>query len=259
MTESELAQVWRDYKATGAVELRNALAVEYLPIVRGVARRLKRIVDPTIDIQDLVQEGALGLIELIERFDLYREDGCDFRFWCRKGLMHHIIDALRRFYFRPRGRWLDGVDEYRLEDTHQVSPEVRLLMQDMLDSVVGYLKILSPRERMVLFLCHYEDLTLHEIGARLSISHSQVWYSHRKVISWLREIFGVENVKMESPRHRLKRHERRKRNSADLPVGVSKHRARFRAKVSLYGRRVYIGTYDTPQEAGLAYQRAVGL
>ena len=40
-------------------------------------------------------------------------------------------------------------------------------------------------------------------------------------------------------------------------TGVSKNRKRFQAKIRIDGNRKSLGTYDTPKEAALAYDRAV--
>jgi len=40
------------------------------------------------------------------------------------------------------------------------------------------------------------------------------------------------------------------------PIGVSKHRNKFRAQLKVNGCRAHIGYFDTPEEASMAYQKA---
>lgn len=42
----------------------------------------------------------------------------------------------------------------------------------------------------------------------------------------------------------------------ELPAGVRRRGVKFRANILVDGRNQYLGTYDTPQEAGRAYQTA---
>ena len=40
-------------------------------------------------------------------------------------------------------------------------------------------------------------------------------------------------------------------------IGVLKHRSRYRASIKVDGKAHHLGTHDTPQEASIAYQKAV--
>lgn len=47
------------------------------------------------------------------------------------------------------------------------------------------------------------------------------------------------------------------RRNNSLPPGVAVSGKRFRARASVRGVQVYLGTFDTPEEASVAYQQAL--
>ncbi|MCZ6601986.1 MAG: sigma-70 family RNA polymerase sigma factor, partial [Planctomycetota bacterium] len=48
------------------------------------------------------------------------------------------------------------------------------------------MKILNRRERIILILYYYEELTMREIGASLGLSESRVCQLHSRIIERLR-------------------------------------------------------------------------
>lgn len=63
----------------------------------------------------------------------------------------------------------------------------------------------------------------------------------------------LENLKMVS--HRKNCSLRKKDNG--LPTGVEKHRLRYHSKIVLNGKQVRLGSFETPEEASVAYQKAL--
>lgn len=96
----EVSDVWREYKATGSAELRNRLVVQYAPLVKYVAGRVRSGLPQTIDTNDLVSDGVFGLIDAIEKFDLSR--GLEFQTYAVPRIKGAMIDALRTQDWVPR-------------------------------------------------------------------------------------------------------------------------------------------------------------
>jgi RNA polymerase sigma factor for flagellar operon FliA len=74
--------------------------VECLPFVQKLARRVAATMPHSIDIGDLVQDGAIGLIDAANRFDEAR--GIKFETFAERRIRGAMIDALRKDAW-PRG------------------------------------------------------------------------------------------------------------------------------------------------------------
>jgi RNA polymerase sigma factor for flagellar operon FliA len=98
--DEEMADVWRDYRANGCLELRNQLIENYLPLVRYNAERVWAKLPNEVDIEDLISSGILGLIDAIEAFDLDR--GVKFATYCSQRISGAILDELRERDWVPR-------------------------------------------------------------------------------------------------------------------------------------------------------------
>ena len=70
-----------------------------------------------------------------------------------------------------------------LEDKRGVDPIHEIAKKEVMDLVM---KVLSQRERIILILYYYEELTMREIGAALDLSESRVCQLHSRIIERLR-------------------------------------------------------------------------
>jgi RNA polymerase primary sigma factor len=73
----------------GNIEARRRVAERYLPLVRRVANRYR---DLGLGVDDLVQEGAFGLLDAVARYDTRRTD--DFETFARWRVRRAILNAL---------------------------------------------------------------------------------------------------------------------------------------------------------------------
>src|SRR5687768_12277619 len=78
--ETDIPQVWKDYRSAPTVELRNRLLENYLPLVRYNAERIWARLPDGVDLDDLISAGVFGLMDAIEAFDLDR--GVKFETYC---------------------------------------------------------------------------------------------------------------------------------------------------------------------------------
>jgi RNA polymerase sigma factor for flagellar operon FliA len=95
-----LQAAWRDYKKTGADELRNRLIEHYLYLVRYNAERIGAKLPDEVDVDDLMSAGIFGLVDALDAFDLTR--GVKFETYCAPRIRGAILDELRNMDWVPR-------------------------------------------------------------------------------------------------------------------------------------------------------------
>ena len=121
MSQSEdLDRLWEEYRATRAAHLRNRLVVQYAPLVKYVAGRLRTRMPDSVEQDDLVSDGVLGLIDAITRFEPSR--GLSFQTFAVPRIRGAIIDGMRSMDFVPRS----VRDKLRNVHRAQVTLEERL-------------------------------------------------------------------------------------------------------------------------------------
>jgi RNA polymerase sigma factor for flagellar operon FliA len=96
----DLEQIWREFRVTRDPGLRNRLVLQYAPLVKYVAGRLRTRMPDTVEQDDLVSDGVLGLMDAIERFEPAR--GLSFQTFAVPRIRGAIIDGMRSMDFVPR-------------------------------------------------------------------------------------------------------------------------------------------------------------
>ncbi|MBB5021425.1 FliA/WhiG family RNA polymerase sigma factor [Desulfurispira natronophila] len=88
-----------DLKKNPAV--RNTIIQEYAPLIKFVATRIHYGLPATIELDDLISIGALGLIDAIDKYDTHR--GVLFKTYAESRIRGKILDELRKLDWLPRG------------------------------------------------------------------------------------------------------------------------------------------------------------
>ncbi|MEK7468263.1 MAG: FliA/WhiG family RNA polymerase sigma factor [Planctomycetota bacterium] len=87
-------------------------------------------------------------------------------------------------------RWTDMDDQTGLqtveivEDRRDIDPSRDIQKKELVDLIT---KGLSRKERLILLLYYYEELTMKEIGATLDLSESRVCQIHAKIVARLKD------------------------------------------------------------------------
>lgn len=110
----KLGQAPRRYVIGGLDLSREEIVHKYLHLVKYVAGRISVNLPPNVEINDLVNDGILGLIDAIEKYDDAR--GVKFETYAITRINGAILDALRSLDWVPRAVRQKARE---LERTHQ--------------------------------------------------------------------------------------------------------------------------------------------
>jgi RNA polymerase sigma factor FliA len=116
----DLERIWHEFRDSSDPALRNRLVLQYAPLVKYVAGRLRTRMPDTVEQDDLVSDGVLGLMDAIERFEPAR--GLSFQTFAVPRIRGAIIDGMRSMDFVPRS----VRDKLRLVSRAHVTLEERL-------------------------------------------------------------------------------------------------------------------------------------
>jgi RNA polymerase sigma factor for flagellar operon FliA len=92
--------VWENYKKTLDSNTRDNLLREYLPLVKNVASRMAIGFPKSVEYNDLVNTGVIGLIEAFNNYDPAR--GVKFETYAVPRIRGAILDELRALDWVPR-------------------------------------------------------------------------------------------------------------------------------------------------------------
>jgi RNA polymerase sigma factor FliA len=98
--EDAVQMAWQEFKDSGAPEAREALILNYSPLVKYVAGRVGVGLPANIEQADLISYGIFGLIDALEKFD--QERGIKFETYAINRIRGAIIDELRAIDWVPR-------------------------------------------------------------------------------------------------------------------------------------------------------------
>lgn len=235
--DTGLAGTWVECKMEGSKDAHDRLVITYSPLVRYVVSRMNITLPPSLERQDLVGFGTIGLIDAIDRFDLDR--GFTFQTYAVTRIRGAIIDELRSLDWVPRtvrGR-MHAIDRATedFEHSHGCEPALSdiaestgLTLAEVRTTLVayqnGYLTSLEPesgeddpreralvddtaelpdeiydqaesqrllreqirglklRDRAVIALYYFEELTFAEIGRIMHVSESRVCQVHGRAV-----------------------------------------------------------------------------
>ena len=239
------------------LENREAVVVEYSPMVKYVANRIALRLPPHIEVEDLISVGVLGLIDAIEKYDPAR--GAKFKTYAEFRVRGAILDELRSMDWVPRSirqkasqidavvqklqaklgrppedeevakelgvsldQFFDTLNETRsmpvlsLDDLNIVKetggqqslldclagkvdadPQVQFRLNELKEIIAKTIDTLPEKERLVISLYYYKELTMSEIGVVLNVTESRVSQIHSKTMFRLRtrlKAFATEEL-----------------------------------------------------------------
>src|SRR3954449_7393044 len=97
--------LWREYKATGDLQVRNRLVMTYAPLVKHIVFKKVRELPAQCEVEDFISCGLEALIASVDRFDPDKGATLEQFVWTR--IHGAVLDELRRRDWAPRSlrRW----------------------------------------------------------------------------------------------------------------------------------------------------------
>jgi len=96
----KIAELWQKHSKENDRSAREELILHYVRLVKYVVGRLAIGLPPSLQHQDLIGFGTLGLIEAVDRFD--PDYGVKFETFAVSRIRGYIIDSLRTLDLMPR-------------------------------------------------------------------------------------------------------------------------------------------------------------
>jgi len=100
MDTTDIDALWQSYSKDHDPKVRDKLLVQYLPLVKYIAGRMMTSLPSSVDYNDLVSAGVVGLIGALERFRPSR--GVKFETYVLPRIKGAILDELRTLDWAPR-------------------------------------------------------------------------------------------------------------------------------------------------------------
>lgn len=98
--QDDVDRLWAAYADRKDPALRDRLVLQYSPLVKFVAGRVRSGLPATVESADLVSEGVIGLMDAIDKFDPSR--GLQFQTYAVPRIRGAIVDSLRAADWAPR-------------------------------------------------------------------------------------------------------------------------------------------------------------
>lgn len=191
LTPDEERLLWHRFRVEGDADCRLRLIEAYQPLVFKVVMQLR---PPDGVLLDMLQEGTVGLIEAVERFDPRR--GVRFSTYATYRIRGRVLNALRRSGPVEYSLEQDGPDDLPLA-TRLADPDSDQALADVedeavLDRVRRAIDELPAREAAIVRGTYLESRDARWLARELRISLSHVYRLHRQALERMRALVGLD-------------------------------------------------------------------
>ena len=236
------ARIYReDYE-----NIRESLILDNLPLVKYIVDKLSVYLPPSVDRDDLIEAGIIGLIDAVDKYD--PEKNCKLSTYARFRIKGAILDELRSLDIIPksmrqkskqieelhtrlesklgrsptdkemadelgiteerynkllyslRSAFIINFDDFKstklnddeneglesLLSSNEPGPYENALFKEISDILAEEIEKLPEREKLVITLYYYEDMTITEIAKVLNLAKSTVSEIHTRTLLKLR-------------------------------------------------------------------------
>jgi RNA polymerase sigma factor (sigma-70 family) len=138
-----------------------------LPLVKKLARKYSY---GQIELyEDLVQEGTIGLLQAVKRFNSTHSSKATFVTFAHAYIRGSILHYLRKYPVIKE----DPFDDFLTETLADTTPDKAALI-DVSDYIQDLLKVLPSKHKTVIEHVFIQDLTQYETAAKLGLTKMSV-------------------------------------------------------------------------------------
>ncbi len=163
---------------------RNRLVEAHQYLVAPIARMVARTLPPSIEIDDLIGAGQLGLLQAADAYHPREHDDCPFEAYAKMRIRGAMLDSIRRRHYR-------NATHSAIEDAPEpaaVAPieeaiDRRRIAKEVHEAVAA---LADPRHRKVIVMHDLQQKKLEEVGDELGVCASRASQLHVEAIEELR-------------------------------------------------------------------------
>lgn len=111
---SEEYELWHEYRKTKDIKVRNLLVERYSDLVQILAYKLRGIYEQYGSVEDIVNEGIIALISVIDKYDI--DKGLKFETYASYRIRGAMIDFVKRQDWTPDKVKADYKDIRKVEE-----------------------------------------------------------------------------------------------------------------------------------------------
>ncbi len=186
MDKKQEKQYWEEC-LKGSQAAREALILEYAPLVKYVAGRISIGFPPNVEFEDLVSYGIFGLIDAIDKFE--PERGIKFETYAISRIKGAILDGLRSNDWVPRS-------------VRQKAKDLEKTCIELENSLGRYPTDQEIAEAMQLSMAEFNQL-LSEVSCTTICSLDEYWMSRKFDDENVRMLDLVENLESVDPEKQM--------------------------------------------------------
>jgi RNA polymerase sigma factor for flagellar operon FliA len=185
----------------------------FLPLVRAIAWTVSRGLPPSVELQELVNDGVIGLMGALRRYDPAR--GVGFSAYAGHRIRGAMLDGLRtrdplpRAIRRahkslaaapagiapPRAVQLLELDQaIAVPDDGALNPEALAVETDLRRRVWDVLAALPPRDRRVITLRTVQGMALRQVATHMSLSPTRTAEIQARGLARMRRFLDGERA-----------------------------------------------------------------
>jgi len=154
---------------------------DHLPLVRAIASRVARKLPPSIEYDDLVQEGTLGLMQAAARYNPQAND--NFALYAQRRIQGAMFDSVRRRH------WVAAIAAPIEDAEHLAAPgdlEAETGAREIADQVQTTCQELTSLKRRAIHLVYAQALSRKRAASAMGLEAEIFDAAHQGALEILR-------------------------------------------------------------------------